>query len=126
MVHLLATTSPSDEVAPIWWLTAWSCFALASVLSILAFGASLVARTGPWLGKAQLLARIAIVASIVPLGFSAYIHHIDFIAIDQDGTAASEPLWKTLIAPSLPVIASCSAMMIVCIRRGNTPATSSP
>jgi hypothetical protein len=126
MVHLLATASPSEEVALVWWLTIWCCFAIASVLSILDFGASLVARTGPWLSKAPLLAGIAIVASIIPLGFSAYIHHIDFIAVGQDGTAASEPLWKTLIAPSLPVIASCSAMMIVCIRRGNTPTPSSP
>lgn len=104
MVHLLATASQSDGVAPVWWLTAWSSFILASVLSILAFGASLVARARPWLSKTQLLARIVIVVSIVPFGFSTYIHHIDFIAVDQDGTAASEPLWKTLIAPSLPVM----------------------
>lgn len=101
MEHLLAAASSSEEVAPVWWLTTWCCFILASVFTLLAFGASLVARTGPLLSKAQPLAGVAIVASIVPLGFSAYIHHIDFIAVGQDGTAASELLWKTLIVPSL-------------------------
>lgn len=120
MEHLLATTSSSEEVAPVWWLTAWCCFILASVLTLLAFGASLVACTGPLLSKAQPLAGVAIVASFFPLSFSAYIHHIDFIIVDQDGTAASEPLLKTLIAPSLPVIASWFAMAIAWIRRGHT------
>lgn len=112
MVYPFATASPPEEVARVWWLTSWSCFILAPIVTLLAFGASQVARTSPWLSKVRLLAGLAIAASLVPLGFSAYIYHIDFIAVGEDGKAASEPLWKTLIAPSHPVVASWSAMMI--------------
>ena len=109
---LLATATASDGVAPVWWHVALGCFVISAVLALITLGASLFSRNAhhrPWL---RLVAIAAIVLSLLPLGFCAYIHHIDFVEVGGDGTRASGPLWEALIFPSLPVIVSLLGMLI--------------
>ena len=61
------------------------------------------------------MAGVAILLSFFPLGFAAYVHHIDFVEVGGDGTPASGPLWRVLLLPSLPVV---MALVTIAISRG--------
>lgn len=111
-VLILATASPSDEVDPIWWLVALWCFIPAGVASLVALGSSFCREKMHRIFSSRRFVILSILLSIFPICFSAYIHHIDFVAVASDGTPASKPLWKTLMFVSLPVITSFVALAV--------------
>ena len=117
---ILATASASDEVDPVWWQVAWGCFVIGSVVVLVAFGASLFSSAAHRMLWPRLMAGIAILFSVFPLCFAAYIHHIDFVEIGGDGTPASDPLWRAMLFPSLPVITGLLAVAICSSRQRRT------
>lgn len=125
-VLIFATTSASDEVAPIWWQVAWYCFIFGSVVALFALGASLFSRTAHRALRPRLMAGIAILFSVFPLGFDAYIHHIDFVEVGGDGTRASGPLWRAILFPLLPVMVALLAIGIASVRQRLTLTTALP
>lgn len=101
---LLATVSPSDEIDEIFWWAALICFLLAVVLAVTVWlGGWLAPRRRDWWKG---LAVAAILLSLYPIAFMAYIHHIDYVPVEVDGTKASGPLWKALLLPCLPLMLS--------------------
>lgn len=113
---ILATTSASDAIDPVWWQIAFGCFILGALVALAALVSSLLRRTSQQRRWTRRLAGVAILVSMFQVGFVAYIHHIDFVEVGGDGTPASRPLWQALLVPSLPVIASLLAMAISCTR----------
>ena len=104
----LATTSASDGIDPWVWESATVCLVASAILAFVALELLV-------LGKAW-VRRISFVSAFLsafPFVLSAYVHQIDFVAVGGDGTPASGPLWKAVLIPGIPLLAS---MALICWR----------
>lgn len=111
---IFATATASEELPDSWYYIAFAAFTSAVVLSFVLLVVGIVARTRiPWFYP---VAAVALVAGGVGLGFGAYVYKIEYVAVGFDGTKASPPIWQALWLPSLPILASLTAMVIRRIR----------
>lgn len=85
---------------------------MAVLAAPIAVIAAVVSRSPSSLRRPRILAITSVLASLFPLTFSAYLYHIDYVAVGGDGTAASGPLWRALLFPFLPVLASIFALAV--------------
>ncbi len=109
---ILATVCPSDELPSFLWPASTTVFLIAAGLGVASLALLWVrpGSSGKWLAAAGFL------IGLIPVAFAAHVYQIDFVAVAWDGTPASGPLWKALVVPSLPPIAS-AILMIVHYRR---------
>lgn len=119
---ILATATASEELPDSWHWIALIAFVSAAVLSVLLLVASfLVRRRVPWFAP---LALFALLAGSLALGFWAYVYKIDYVAVGYDGTKASPPIWQAFSVPSLPVLATLTALVIYRARNNKTLSSS--
>jgi len=106
---ILATCSRSEELGS--WIFELSvvCFGGAIAIGLMALIGGLVQRDESvfW----RVVAVLAGLLALFPVGMVAWIHHIDFVAEARDGTEASGPLWKELVFPSMPILLAVVAFV---------------
>ena len=113
-LFLLATATPSEELPELWIWIAFAAFSFVVVLSFVLLVVASVVRTRiSWLYP---VAALTLLIESVALGFYAYVYKIDYVAVGFDGTKTSPPIWKALFLPSLPLLATLTAMVIYRIR----------
>lgn len=106
---ILATCSPSEELGSWPFELSGVCFFGAITLGLMALIGGLMQRDESvfW----RVVAVLAGLLALFPVGFAAYVHHIDFVAETRDGTEASGPLWKELVLPSMPILLAVVAFV---------------
>lgn len=107
---IFATVSASDELPESWWAIAFTAFILGCLLACVVLVTSLLTRPrATWFVPTTFAAMII---SLVAFAFAAHIYAIDHIPIAIDGAKNSQPFWRLLAVPSLPLITSLSALAV--------------
>ena len=115
---IVATATASEELPDSWNWIALTAFVSAAVLSVVLLVAALSLRTRKtWFYP---VAIFALLAGSFAFGFSAYVYEIDSVALRPPGTEGALTIWQALWVPSLPVIASLTAILLH-RARNNTP-----
>ena len=105
---VLATVGASDGIDPWVWESATVCLVASAILAFVALELLVL-----WKAWVRRIAFVSICLSAFPFFLSAYVHQIDFVAVGGDGTPASGPLWKAVLLPAIPLLAS---MLLICWR----------
>jgi hypothetical protein len=97
----LATPCASDEIGSWVYGLVFGCSVASAILVVAALMLLIFEKAG-----VRRIATASGCLSFVPFCFTAYVHEIDFVAVAGDGTAASGPLWESLLLPGIPLFAS--------------------
>ena len=107
---ILATASAADEITPGYWYFVSGCLLVAAAVSLVALILAGMSRMPSRCSK--ILAGFSVAISMFPVVFSVYVHRIDYVAVGGDGAPASDPLWRVLIIPVMPVIVAILAVVV--------------
>lgn len=102
MVTVLFATATESEELPHWiWVASMTCFFLAFGIALIVAIIRMFWDAQRWLSTSLALAAFTLGLPLVV--FTSFVHHLDFVVVEMDGTRASEPFWTALWVPCLPL-----------------------
>ena len=101
----LATAYPSEGIPDELHGLFWVIYAIAVIAAFI--GVVMRLQAGWDTGTERKLAVVVILIGLIPLAWHLHIYRMDFVQHYQDGTPASQSIWRAMAIPALPVLCGC-------------------